>query len=188
MRYPKSWRIEGCISRDVTREKLMHAWLDVGKQRLVATDGHVLATLPVTLDEGDVSGVVPGEALKAAYKACQVNRHSEVLVQAKIDHLQMGNVAVSRPKLEDDHILAGDGVENVFPKFSAGDENTVTIALNVDLLVACARAIGEKHVRLTIRVPWSPFDPFLVEPNVTSDSKMGPRAVLMPVDVVMPIS
>lgn len=66
-------KIEGCAAgRKDPRVPLHAPHLDVEQSVLVATDGKVLAVLPVALTPDETSGPVPAEALVAARKARQV--------------------------------------------------------------------------------------------------------------------
>ena len=60
--------IEQCAGKNDVRHYLNHPYLDTENKRLIATDGHCLAVVPVELSEGDTSGPVSADALKAARK------------------------------------------------------------------------------------------------------------------------
>lgn len=65
MKYPDT-KIELAAGKSDVRAYLNAPYLDVDNAKLVATDGHILAVLPVELDDGDTSGPVPIEAMKVA--------------------------------------------------------------------------------------------------------------------------
>lgn len=67
MRIP-STKIEAAAATRDVRAYINQPWLDVERQRIVATDGHILAIVPIETDEGDASGPIPTEAIKAARK------------------------------------------------------------------------------------------------------------------------
>lgn len=186
MRYSKTCRIDDCISRDAARPHLAHAYLDVEKKHLVATNGYVLAVLPVEVGLGDVTGVIPKDVFKAIHAFWRASPETPT-INAGANYLEFGSMKIERPKADVEHILSGDGVERVFPRYSVGDNSTVSVAFNIDLLVACARAIGKKNIRLTIKAKNSSFlDPVLVAPNETTDPYQGPRALLMPTSLALP--
>lgn len=63
---------EGCSTDD--REYLRHAFTDgnvnaQGEARMFATDGHILVSVPIEMEKGDVPGFVSSEAIKTARKA-----------------------------------------------------------------------------------------------------------------------
>ena len=64
--------IEQCAGKNDTRFYLNNPYLDAENKRLVATNGHCLAVVPVELSEGDTSGPVSADALKAARKTLAV--------------------------------------------------------------------------------------------------------------------
>ena len=48
------------------RELVYDPNLDVSRKALIATDGHCLVSVPVELDDGDASGIIPRKALDMA--------------------------------------------------------------------------------------------------------------------------
>ena len=65
MRYPDT-KIEAVCGTDARRGAIQQPWLDVDNKRMIATNGHVLAVLPVLPCVDDVTGTVPVDAIKAA--------------------------------------------------------------------------------------------------------------------------
>lgn len=55
-------------SKEASRPALTKIHLDAEKSQVVATDSYMLARFPVELDEGDTSGPIPVDALKASRK------------------------------------------------------------------------------------------------------------------------
>jgi hypothetical protein len=142
MKIPRSCRIEGVVGEDFARLGITNAELEVDRRRLVATNGKVIAIVEVQVDNGDVSGPVSLEALKAA--------------RANI-----------RPRSADPHILCSATVlkthgppqsgmpidlprpTTVFPPYNAvvpectpGEPGTITVGLDAQLLLDLARALG----------------------------------------------
>lgn len=66
MKFPKSSAINACASTDPARPVLNHVFLENGK--LIATDGNVLACVPVEVGPDDTDGLVSVEAIKTARK------------------------------------------------------------------------------------------------------------------------
>lgn len=70
MKIHKDCKIELAASRDQTRYSITEPYLDMTKEPvMVATNGAIMAVVPVETEEGDASGFVTGEALKAERKA-----------------------------------------------------------------------------------------------------------------------
>src|SRR3972149_4290860 len=67
MKTPNS-KIENTVAKKDVRYYLNDAWLDVEKKRLVSTNGHICAIVPVEVDDGDTTGPVSVEVLKQARK------------------------------------------------------------------------------------------------------------------------
>lgn len=68
MKVPKA-RIELACSKDAMRYALNSVFLDKEANRLVASDGHIMAVVPADGCEGDTGGLVPIAAIKEARKA-----------------------------------------------------------------------------------------------------------------------
>ena len=174
MRLDKAQRIELAVSTDDGREFIASAYLDTERRELAATNGHVLVVLPVTLDDGDTTGRVSVEALKAARKLA--TRGAPVEVQAN-GALQLTNGA-SYPRPD----TCGEfpNYREVMPDYSA--RKTVTFGVNASYLWQVAQAIGctkgDANVMITIPVPSDDgdmLDPIKVER--TGDDSVG---VVMP--------
>ena len=76
MTIPKNCKVELSASADANRRSICEPYLDIetgadgsqGRAQLVATDGRIMAVVPVTPNEHDVSGYVSEEVLKAGRK------------------------------------------------------------------------------------------------------------------------
>ena len=69
MRLDPAFKIEKACSADKSRPVLTSCYLDAEASVLVATDSYQLAVVPVEVEDGDVSGLVPAAALSAWRKA-----------------------------------------------------------------------------------------------------------------------
>lgn len=80
MKIPNT-KFEKCAAeaRNDPRTYLSQPWLDVDKKRLLTTDGHVMAVIPVEVDNDDTTGHVPMDAVKAARKVYR--KDSELLLE-----------------------------------------------------------------------------------------------------------
>ena len=181
MKMDKSHKIENCISPDTTREHLCKAYLDTEKKRLVATDGHMMAVVPVIVEEGDVSGFVTADAIKTARK---VKVNPEVSIHCNGALAIDNGPTFARPT---------DGqfppYEQVMPEYRQGDAGTITIGLNAGYLHDLMQALGSPKsgiVSLTIPVKVGEdgkLDAGL-EPIVVGTSNAGGAVgVLMPARV-----
>jgi len=66
MQIDRKYKIEKAVSTDPTRETLQNVF--VSKRHAMATDGKILAIVPVQFEKDDESGVITVEALKHARK------------------------------------------------------------------------------------------------------------------------
>ena len=66
MKLPKT-KFEKAVNTKEVRSYIADAHFD-GK-RLLATDGHIMLVIPVEVDDGDVAGPVPAEAVKQARRS-----------------------------------------------------------------------------------------------------------------------
>ena len=68
MRMPMVEIEKACAVEDSTRPYLHTPWLFVAQAKIVASNGAIMAAVPVEVEDGDVDGPVPLAALKAARK------------------------------------------------------------------------------------------------------------------------
>lgn len=164
MKFEPQYFPEESASRDETRAHLIHPHLDVAGKRLVATDGHMLACIPVTIEPGDIAGSIPREALREArsvaskrgVNAPYLNRNGrkEKLprVRAGKKLLDTGGAIYRRPAP-----TTFPHWEALLPKVEPGQKGTVTIGVNPNLLVRAAKAIGAgtrlPFITLTFQMP-----------------------------------
>lgn len=66
MLIPKQCKIIEAASTDSTRSSINRPYLDVEKKLLIATDGRIMAMLPVATGPNDVDGFIDVEAIKLA--------------------------------------------------------------------------------------------------------------------------
>ncbi len=77
--------IEQCAGKSDVRDYLNNPYLDTENKRLIATNGHCVAVVPVELSEGDTSGPVSAEALKAARKTLSQLREAEIVCNSGLE-------------------------------------------------------------------------------------------------------
>jgi hypothetical protein len=176
MKYDKNCEIELVASTNTDRQ-VFGVHFDAENKRLVATDGHAMAVIPCQVDEGDTSGRVPSEALKAARKVRGTDFGIELNGSAKI---QDGR---SWPRQEHLGYLPASAIDQVS---TVEGEVVAKIRFDAEMLLRLARALGSngngvksenhkvRHVTLEIRGELLPM-------KVFADGEPGKFGVLMPV-------
>jgi hypothetical protein len=148
MKVPRT-KIEGAVSTDAARPVLTHVFLRVvervtgrGRSRrihkegfLEATDSYILARTSVELDDGDVEGLIPVEALERA-------REKGLFTIDVGESVRVDRVTFERPPgtwPDVDKIIPGD------------DKIVIAVGLNAKFLMKLAEALGTKgEVRLEL--------------------------------------
>ena len=134
-------KIENATSKnDVARPYLRHVYLDTAEQHLIATDGHILASIPVQTDPGDTAGFITVDAIKAARKAKTVIRANDTLAVEN-------GPTFPRPTAENE----GDfpDYKKVIPEPSPFD---FTIGIDAELLLRLAQAICANPKKPIVRL------------------------------------
>lgn len=131
------------------RQNLQNVWVDTLERRAVATDGHILAVVPVEPDEGDTTGYLSPEALKAGRK----DYKDACILYPDADHITVGSTKYERPN-------PGEfpRYHQVFPEYkpqseTAHQEGMRTVCLNAELLLRIQKALGCDGLRLHIPAP-----------------------------------
>jgi len=156
MKFPTNCEIERVVSKDATRPQLNHVYFDVEKKRLCATNGSVLAVVPVTHEHGDDGGMISADAVKAARKACR--KDNETWLHPNGEVSIKGGMRFPRPAVPDGVSFPPiDPILNTMSGVGRGEPGTVTVCLDVALLAELAKAIGRggekfQGVALTFRV------------------------------------
>ena len=180
MRLPKACQIELAASGDVARN-FCYPQLDVERKRIVATDGRILACVPVEVEDGDTSGRVSPEALKASRKASGPLGVPTLACGERL--ITSDGTLFKRPDND-----SFPPVDQVIPEYRPGTAGTVSICLDPALLMALAKALGngKNHgISLTINLPTGKergaSAGYSLEPVVvTTESCPGGIGVLMP--------
>ena len=174
MKIHKNVQIEKAASNDDTRKILCNPWLD--GSNLVATNGRILAVIPIEKSDHDTDGIIPSAALKEARKIKQdqveINANGCVTYSNK-----NGSFTLEREK------------DVTFPNYkqlivNANDHKKyIKIALDVDLLINLAAALGGKNDQVNIEIPLNeeglPLNhAFKVTPLIPSQA--GAFGLLMP--------
>lgn len=151
MRLPES-KIESAASQLESRYMLRAVKFDAEGKRMLATDGHILAIVPVETNDNDCTGVLSLETIAAARlaqkqsKSIPINLH----VNGKATIEAPGEIKIEHPLMEGKFPKC----DEVVPKF----EGPCTIAFNVDLLLRLADALKQKetgkHIKPRIVQLW----------------------------------
>lgn len=135
---------------DRRRPALTDPWLDVKAEAVFASDSYIAARIPVHVDEGDSTGMLPMGALELFER---YGDRADGIV-CKPSSLSFGDYTIKRPKV-DKHA----DINAVIAK--AQDKTPVfEIGLNAEFLAKLASAMGHGTVRLTFT---GPREPVIVE-------------------------
>ena len=99
MRYPDT-KIELAAGRRLVRDCLNSPYLNVEKSELVATNGCIIAVIPVELDGGDTSGPVPVDALKGARKRENIGSANECEIKCNGSAELLNGAAMPRGNMD----------------------------------------------------------------------------------------
>lgn len=143
---PKNAKVEKCASKDQTRPVLTALHVretdDPAVGMLEATDSYVLVRVPVTLESGDVAGLVPASALVEARKTAGRLADARLSVNGDVAYTTKDGAEVHAPRPEGTFPRANE----LFPDGEVAFE----IGVNPALLVAAAEAMGSPDgIRLT---------------------------------------
>ena len=134
MKLSKLALIEGACSQDQTRPAITGVYLEKNTEtktaRLIASNGVILAILPVQTDDRDASGHIAPEAFKQARKAC---KSPESFISANGICTLANGMEIGRPVLGN------------FPKIDQlipGGESKFSVSLDPEQLFRLAEAIG----------------------------------------------
>jgi len=142
MKTKAKYQIELAASKDINRLVITNVHLDVEAKRMIATDGRILASIPVDVEEGDTSGPITQEALKKSrqgYSAKQkdsLDIHIEANGDLKVINGKDGSVTTYERKEQGNY----PNYKQVIPK----EAGSVKLCFDPVLLTRLAAAIGSK--------------------------------------------
>lgn len=173
MKLPNT-EIEMAVARGDIRKYVNHAHLDVEKGRMVATDGKILAVVPVETDENDTTGPITLDAIKAARKG-PLKQQATIIAN---DSLRVPMVGLSMDRPTD----IGTFPDIDRPLNAARDGRLgPSICFDHELLYDLGRALtakGAKYRGVRVYLPACAGGLSLVEPSGVGTD--GPVGVLMP--------
>ena len=186
MIYPDTKIEQACAKKD-SRYYLLTPWLDsTGTPSLVATDGHILARLPVSQCGDDVDGMIPLDAIKATRDKSNVflkGGCSVTLTESSAEMISWQSFPRSNGETFPDY-------ERIFNDHDARNDDC-DILLDVALLKRLADALhdrkGSKYLGMRLWFGKNPDGTIdgsksvYMEPRTTADTESaGRRGVLMP--------
>jgi hypothetical protein len=190
----------GKIPVDEIRPRIQHPFLrklDNGDGQIEATDGHILAIMPVSNVENDIAGKLPVGMFEFANKKLPQSVNLQAEADAKYVYLKRmfskadAGIRIERPEdpagVPDTHQILTDAKKA---------KKILTACINIDYLVKLVDAIGvtknaafdgERKIYLTFPEPVSDTSiggksvrgPILVTP--TEDQDLASWGILMPV-------
>ena len=139
MQIDKKYKLEKVVSKDPAREHLQNIWIT--KHHAFATNGMILAAIPIAQDKDDTAGWLSADALKLARK------------QSSTDDIRIELNGVQ--KLPDGTTLLRPDDSNTFQKIApilmrSYRHRKSSIALNARLLKDLADALGTEEIVLEI--------------------------------------
>ena len=158
MKFNENYRPEECAGTDILRKALTYVQHKDG--RLIATDRHVLCSLPVEDSEGQTEELISMSTIKAA--------------RVYLKEQNKGKAKDAR-----DHTIIVEEKEEIQERFPRCEliidplkqrEHTYTIALDPALLVRLAKAMGCDTLRLHFG---EPKEAIYVTPNDPQGDEFG---------------
>jgi hypothetical protein len=135
----KTPEVERAASKDAARPVLSYVYLNAECGTLEATDSYRAVVIPVEIEDGDTSGLIPAEALKAQRKA---SKHHEASLRVN------GDVRLSTPDGEQVW-KTGEGQFPNLQQLAPTELSTFRIGLNPTFLLETAKALGNgEHVTI----------------------------------------
>jgi hypothetical protein len=167
MQIDRSYKLEKCVSTDPNRENLANIF--VTKRHAMATNGTVLAIVPVVSDDVDTVGLMSADALKAARKLTPAR---EGTINIGLNGSQQLKDGTKIPRPEDCksprifHLLR-----------HAHKDRQYKIGLNAAMLKTLADALGSEEVILDFGTATSAI---LVTPKQQTPGTLG---LIMPIRI-----
>lgn len=151
MKFPRTEIEKVCADSTEVRTYLQHAYLDTGKARLLASDGHMAVSLPVEVEDGDTDGAISVTALSAARRAAGKILDPQIKANGALS-LPLAGVSFDRPTVPEGQAYP----VGIIDKLAIGDMmSEITITLNAEKLHKLALALTDKGREpiVTVRLP-----------------------------------
>jgi DNA polymerase III sliding clamp (beta) subunit (PCNA family) len=171
MKLDIKYKPELCVSKDFTRPQLANCHLAVEDNRIVATNGHIIISLPCEASGDDVTGPISSEALVAARKLAKKAKEDSLGIDANGKYVLSDGSTVPRTEAPD-----FPPYKQVIPSYE--EEETVTFGINAELLATLQKAIGADYVKVTVKLPRKREK--MLDPILVSDGDGQATGVCMP--------
>lgn len=173
-------------AKDASRPVLNTVHLNAEKSEVWVTDSYMAARFPIELDEGDTSGPIPIDALKASRKSPMKYGTTSIALNGDAQ-VRVCDSDGSNPASPYLTVPRGAG-EYTFPNLSElFPENIAEFEIGIDAgkLYKLAKAMGDERVRIRFTMGGdgepSNLRPFHVRPLGATDNDAS--AILMPIRI-----
>lgn len=186
MKFDATFRPWLAASTDETRGHLFNLKFEAEKKRLLATNGHILVSIPVVVEAGDKSGLLSKKSVKCAVERAEAECTDEAQIDCTSEaRAVVGDVTFVRPNEVDPGVGKFPLADPVFPSFKG--TKTHTFALDAAYLVRLANVLGQgtgnqdgvAAVKLTVKAEDGMIEVIRVE-ALHGDSVPGAVGLLMP--------
>lgn len=172
IKFPKSSKIEKLVSSDATQRVLANPWLDTERGVILSSSGQNAIILPVTVEEGDVSGPIPLVALK------EIRKDGSSLKCTKEYCILPSGAAHPREQ----QFTQYPPIEKLV---SPSSHASMEVSLNAKLLSELAQGMGTDVIKLRIQIDDASGDlaegaPYIVMPHPTEPHVDGAMGALLP--------
>jgi hypothetical protein len=166
MQIDKQYKLEKAVSKDQSRENMQNIWTT--KHHAFATNGTILAAVPVTNEKDDTTGWLTPECLKLARRG--VNGSDAIAISLNGQMTIPGGMTLPRP------------TESRFPHIfrllrHALSNRKVRFALNAGHLRNLSEAIGSEEVIIELG---NTDEAIVIRPLHESNSALG---LVMPIRI-----
>ena len=171
MKIDINYKIDLAANPKENREALRHPYLE-GDQ-VIATDGHILAVVPIERDNNDTDGPIPSDAFKELKKATGRGLVGEI--ECSVSIKLVNGLIFDRPE-----VSQYPSWREVVPR--ENKEVLTTVSFNPELLLKLAKAIGSSYgIKLVIyKDDKEDKGPMRVESNDNDNEAYG---VIMPMRI-----
>jgi|TARA_Y100000310_G_scaffold65708_1_gene61171 hypothetical protein len=161
-----------CATKKDLRDCLQSPWLENGN--LYATNGHIVARIPVETEPGETNGEVKMDAITAAAKLAPKGDKPQVIAN--------GNLQVPNgPEFPRSTEIKYPNVTRIFEE-TTEREHDLTVTFNADLLSRLSAAIRKDGKPGGVRLKFKndPNAPILVETFTGNSGECDAIGILMP--------
>ena len=167
MEINKKYKLEKAVTKDPLRESLQN--IIILHKQAIATDGYILAAVPVKMEDSDTLGLMSPDALKLGRKTTSNAFDNISIALDGSQKLQDGTVL---PRPEGDH---PDRLQSILD--DAQKKRKYKFGINPTLLKDLSEAIGASEVVLELAAPDKAI---FVRPLKNGN---GEKGIIMPVRI-----